>query len=148
LYKIGKGCDEYKDKIESWEKLFSMHSRDLRKLGIPTKQRKWILNWTEKYRQGIEPYSIRFKSKSVKNRHIRLEKQQAHLEQLKKVMIARKKAKNQARNAKRALKKKPQAAERKKDSMNTSAKATQTTPSSSQQQQQDQKEQPQKNTKQ
>jgi len=78
LYKIGKNCYEYKDKFESWDKVFTLNSKQMKKLGIPTKQRRWILRWTEKYRQGVEPYSIRFKSISTKNKRTRLEKQKTH----------------------------------------------------------------------
>jgi hypothetical protein len=55
LEKIGKGCAEHKDKFSSWEDLFTFKSRTLRLKEIPTKQRKWILKWVERYRQGDTP---------------------------------------------------------------------------------------------
>lgn len=55
LEKIGKECGEHKDKIKTWEELFTLKSLALKKLEIPIKQRRWILRWTEKYRQGITP---------------------------------------------------------------------------------------------
>ncbi|KAJ1983457.1 hypothetical protein H4R34_001254 [Dimargaris verticillata] len=60
LKTIGRECEKYTDKFESWDVLFTATSSDMRhKLSIPTHQRKWILDWTEKYRQGIDPYYIR-----------------------------------------------------------------------------------------
>lgn len=73
----------------------------MKKLGIPTKQRRWILRWTEKYRQGVEPYSIRFKSISTKNKRIRLEKQKTHKALNLKAQLKRKKAKDEAAKAKK-----------------------------------------------
>ncbi|KAJ1915428.1 hypothetical protein IWQ60_001390, partial [Tieghemiomyces parasiticus] len=53
MSKIGRNCEKYAPKFETWESLFTTSSSDMRhKLSIPTKPRKWILAWTEKYRQG------------------------------------------------------------------------------------------------
>jgi hypothetical protein len=107
LYKIGKSCEEYKDKFESWEKLFSLKSKEMRGLGIPAKQRKWILNWTEKYRQGIEPYAIRFKSRSVKYKALYLENRRTHMER---ESLAKQKKRFEKRKAKLQLKEELKAA--------------------------------------
>lgn len=105
LYKIGKDSYEQKDKFESWEKLFSLSSYEMKKLGVPIPQRKWILNWTEKYRAGIEPYSIRLKSRSVKHKSKRLELKRMHVIPLQTIIKARKNKKQQEkRKAKQILK--------------------------------------------
>ncbi|KAI9226896.1 MAG: IGR protein motif-domain-containing protein [Piptocephalis tieghemiana] len=69
LKAIGRGCEELGDKFKSWEHLFRATGKEMRyDLGIPTKQRRWILNWAEKYRdrQGMEPYAIPVKKKMTK----------------------------------------------------------------------------------
>lgn len=74
LNTIGRGCGEYADKFEgSWEKLFTTKSRGLRALGIPLRPRKWILHWTERYRQGDDPWYIALRSKSARNSYEKLE---------------------------------------------------------------------------
>jgi hypothetical protein len=50
LGRIKRNCDTHAAKIGSWERLFSMDGKALEKAGIPVKQRRWILLWTEKYR--------------------------------------------------------------------------------------------------
>lgn len=55
LKKIGKECDEYVDKFESWEELFTMKSEMMKKREIPCVQRKWILHWVNRYRLGDTP---------------------------------------------------------------------------------------------
>eukprot|EP01090_Pellita_catalonica_P018299 TRINITY_DN5855_c0_g1_i1.p1 TRINITY_DN5855_c0_g1~~TRINITY_DN5855_c0_g1_i1.p1 ORF type:complete len:300 (+),score=47.74 TRINITY_DN5855_c0_g1_i1:52-951(+) len=58
LTKIGKECVQHVKKFPSWEALFTYKTLKLKKIGIRNcKQRKWILNWVEKYRQGVEPGS-------------------------------------------------------------------------------------------
>jgi hypothetical protein len=64
LKTIGRGCDEYIDKL-TWEKLMTSGSRQLKQLGIPCRQRKWILLWVEKYRQV--PVHFNFKEKLHSN---------------------------------------------------------------------------------
>lgn len=55
LEKIGKNCIEHKDKFEAWEDLFTMKTEIMKLKEIPIIQRKWILKWVEKYRQGETP---------------------------------------------------------------------------------------------
>jgi hypothetical protein len=66
LKTIGRGCEEYIDKLD-WEKLFTSTGFKLKQLGIPIRQRKWILLWVEKYRQGIDPWYVPLRSKSKRN---------------------------------------------------------------------------------
>ncbi|KAI9489179.1 IGR protein motif-domain-containing protein [Zychaea mexicana] len=67
LKAIGRGCDEFAGKFESWESLFTADSRTMRNdFGIPTKQRKYILSWRELYKQGKEPYAISLPSPKKK----------------------------------------------------------------------------------
>ncbi|KAI9251840.1 IGR protein motif-domain-containing protein [Phascolomyces articulosus] len=67
LKAIGRGCDEFAGKFETWESLFTTNSRTMRNdFGIPTKQRKYILSWRELYKQGQEPCSISLPSPKKK----------------------------------------------------------------------------------
>ncbi|KAJ1502535.1 hypothetical protein HMI55_001582 [Coelomomyces lativittatus] len=52
LHAIGRDSISLADKITSWDMLFSSDSNSFKKLGIPTKQRKYLLLWIEYYRQG------------------------------------------------------------------------------------------------
>jgi len=78
IQKIGKGCAEYASKIETWEELMTMRTIQMKKREIPVKQRKWIRRWADKYKHGIEPYAIKFKSKGKKNKAIRKAMQEKH----------------------------------------------------------------------
>ncbi|KAL1962293.1 hypothetical protein VTN77DRAFT_9836 [Rasamsonia byssochlamydoides] len=51
---IGRDMVKHASKFESWDKLFSLTSAELRDLGIePTRQRRYLLRWREKFRRGI-----------------------------------------------------------------------------------------------
>jgi hypothetical protein len=43
---------------------------DLKEKGIAVRQRRWILSWTEKYRQNVDPYMIPLNSRAKKNKFI------------------------------------------------------------------------------
>ncbi|KAI8971719.1 IGR protein motif-domain-containing protein [Mycotypha africana] len=59
LKAIGRNTEQYAEKFETWDKLFTTSSGVMKHdLGIDTKSRKYILNWVEKYRQGIQPYEV------------------------------------------------------------------------------------------
>ncbi|KAG0235368.1 hypothetical protein BGW42_005347 [Actinomortierella wolfii] len=59
LTKIGRGSGSLADKFKSWEHLFTATSQEMKgDMGLTVKQRRWILGWTEKYRQGMDPYNI------------------------------------------------------------------------------------------
>ncbi len=66
LKAIGRGCESHASKFPSWTALFSSDASDMKKLGIPVRERKWILNWTSKYGLGIDPYYIAPSARSVK----------------------------------------------------------------------------------
>jgi len=70
LNTIGRGCEVHISKFETWEKLFSTRGRGLKELGIPLRDRKYMLNWIEKYRQGWEPRYVRFHSRTTRNKNI------------------------------------------------------------------------------
>eukprot|EP01102_Stenamoeba_stenopodia_P003707 TRINITY_DN13863_c0_g1_i1.p1 TRINITY_DN13863_c0_g1~~TRINITY_DN13863_c0_g1_i1.p1 ORF type:complete len:213 (-),score=49.77 TRINITY_DN13863_c0_g1_i1:62-700(-) len=53
LERIKKNCVEHKDKFASWEELMTMKGRQMKEKGISIKQRKWILRWVERYKQGF-----------------------------------------------------------------------------------------------
>jgi len=52
---IGKECEDHVEAFESFEQLMTMKSRQMKDLEIPVKQRRWILRWVEKYKQGLFP---------------------------------------------------------------------------------------------
>ncbi|KAF9902234.1 hypothetical protein EC991_005180 [Linnemannia zychae] len=59
LTKIGRNSASLADKFKSWEHLFTATPAEMKTdMSLSVKQRRWILNWTEKYRQGVEPYVI------------------------------------------------------------------------------------------
>ncbi|ORX49921.1 hypothetical protein DM01DRAFT_1376224 [Hesseltinella vesiculosa] len=61
---IGRGCQEFSDKFETWDALFTTSSRAMKAdMGIPAKKRKYILGWIEKYKTGVEPYAVPTSSK-------------------------------------------------------------------------------------
>ncbi|KAJ2959548.1 hypothetical protein NQZ79_g4985 [Umbelopsis isabellina] len=63
LKHAGRGSDEAATKFQDWNHLFTASSRDLKEMGLPTKQRKYILSRVEFFRQGIDPYPIAVKPK-------------------------------------------------------------------------------------
>ena len=78
LEKIGKRCKEHADKFSSWEELMTMKTREMKAKGISVSQRKWIRRWVGKYKLGIEPFSIRFKSTARKNKLLKKEANAKH----------------------------------------------------------------------
>ncbi|KAI1292419.1 hypothetical protein EDD11_008774 [Mortierella claussenii] len=59
LNKIGRSLTSVADKFKSWEHLFTATTSEMKSdMALSVKQRRWILNWREKYRQGMEPYVI------------------------------------------------------------------------------------------
>lgn len=91
LKMIGKDCLQHAgEKIKSWEDLFTWRREKLKEVGVPVKQRRWILRWVSKYRQGVEPYSLKFKSISRKHKIKIKTAQDKHIEMLKKVQEHRK----------------------------------------------------------
>lgn len=60
LIAIDPSFDKYVDKFESWEQLFQTRSRKLKAMGMQKGQeRKKLLNWLEKYRQGVDPHTCK-----------------------------------------------------------------------------------------
>ncbi|SCV02847.1 LAMI_0H03466g1_1 [Lachancea mirantina] len=52
LKTIGRKCDEFSELYENqWESLFKWDSATLKRKGIPTQQRKYILSQVEKFRK-------------------------------------------------------------------------------------------------
>jgi len=67
LKRIGRMNDKYTDKFTSWEHFWSHDGRMLKKAGVDLRDRKYILNWMSKYRNGMEPFFVRLPSKAKKN---------------------------------------------------------------------------------
>jgi len=73
LRTLARGCEDLLDKFPDWDSLFLSSGYMMKKWGIPIKQRKWILYWVEKYRQGIDPVWIpKNKSKAKSNRKAKI----------------------------------------------------------------------------
>ncbi|KAI9593170.1 IGR protein motif-domain-containing protein [Syncephalis fuscata] len=69
LTAIGRGCESLGEKIKDWQHLFTVTSNEMRhELGFTPQQRRWILNWTEKYRQGVNPYLITKPDKRLRSK--------------------------------------------------------------------------------
>lgn len=50
---IGRNMTKFADKFPTWEKLFTLQSRELKQLGIePARQRRYLLRKREKFRKG------------------------------------------------------------------------------------------------
>jgi len=67
LKNIKKDCVDHATKFQSWEELMTLKTAELKKREIPTKQRKWILRWVEKYKQGVPPRYTGRKAKFSSN---------------------------------------------------------------------------------
>ncbi len=87
LERIGKNCGDYHDKFASWGELFTFTGAQMKEKGIPISARRWIMQWREKYRHGEEPFSIKFKSKSKKNKDQKKKIFIKHLEPLYKQLV-------------------------------------------------------------
>ncbi|CAG8588547.1 10530_t:CDS:2 [Scutellospora calospora] len=62
LEKIGRDCGSL-----DWDHLFTASPREMKvDLELPTKQRRWILAWTQHYRDGLDPYNIPIRTKKKK----------------------------------------------------------------------------------
>ncbi|KAG0220671.1 IGR protein motif-domain-containing protein [Mortierella sp. GBAus27b] len=59
LTKIGRNSAQVADKFKSWDHLFTATAHEMKTdMALSVKQRRWILSWREKYRQGVDPYDI------------------------------------------------------------------------------------------
>ncbi|KNE57328.1 hypothetical protein AMAG_03050 [Allomyces macrogynus ATCC 38327] len=54
LYYIGRNMEPLASKIPSWDAMFTMDTHALKSLGLNPRQRKYLLLWAERYRQGRE----------------------------------------------------------------------------------------------
>ncbi|CAI2163123.1 14762_t:CDS:2 [Funneliformis geosporum] len=69
LEKCGRGCGELADKFRDWEHLFTASSYEMKsEMGISTRKRRWILDWTEQYRKGVNPYNIPIRTRRKKKK--------------------------------------------------------------------------------
>ncbi|KAH3670678.1 hypothetical protein OGAPHI_001193 [Ogataea philodendri] len=59
LAKIGRGTSEYTDTFgNDWTKFWKMGSSQMKEQGLEPRARKYILDWQERYRKGVEPVEI------------------------------------------------------------------------------------------
>ncbi|RKP26059.1 IGR protein motif-domain-containing protein [Syncephalis pseudoplumigaleata] len=69
LSAIGRGCESLGEKFKDWNHMFTATSKEMKhELGFTPQQRRWILNWIEKYRQGVEPYLITKPDKRLRSK--------------------------------------------------------------------------------
>jgi hypothetical protein len=59
LKKIGRNTLEYVEHFESWNKLMTITTEEMKEKGIETRQRRYILACREKFRRGEEPKEIK-----------------------------------------------------------------------------------------
>lgn len=52
LQKIGRNCQQYEKHFESWESLMKPDSAKLKEAGVDTRDRRYILTWVERFKQG------------------------------------------------------------------------------------------------
>jgi hypothetical protein len=53
LKKIGRMCDQYAALFTSWDHFWQCDSRNMKTLGVALRDRKYILNWMSKYKNGM-----------------------------------------------------------------------------------------------
>ncbi|KAI9218715.1 IGR protein motif-domain-containing protein [Blastocladiella britannica] len=63
LYQIGRDSTAVADKFKDWESLFTSNSEQLKASGLNPRQRKYILLWTERYRNGRDLHMIKSSGK-------------------------------------------------------------------------------------
>ncbi|KAF9988247.1 hypothetical protein BGZ65_009944 [Modicella reniformis] len=69
LTKIGRNSVQLADKFKSWDHLFTATTAEMKtEMALSIKQRRWILNWREKYRQGVDLYDIPLKPPKKKTK--------------------------------------------------------------------------------
>ena len=68
LKEIGRGCINFASKFTSWNDLFESTGKVLKERDIPIVYRKYILKWTEQFRQGMEPIEFPLGPKEIKKR--------------------------------------------------------------------------------
>jgi hypothetical protein len=85
LTKIGRQCDTFADKFQSWEHLFTTSSRDLEEMGIKPSMRKYLLKSREWFSRGNPVKAVEVPSR--RNKHLK-RKEQVKLLRLKKLGLA------------------------------------------------------------
>jgi len=68
LKSIGRGCEEYVSKFTDWNDFVLSSGIKLKEKEIPIRQRRYMLDWIEKYRQGMEPKFMYFRSITRRNK--------------------------------------------------------------------------------
>ncbi|KAI9183274.1 telomere length regulation protein [Blastocladiella emersonii ATCC 22665] len=59
LYYIGRNSDAVEPKIKSWDALFTSTSEEFKAMGLNPRQRKYVLLWAERFRQGRDLHVIK-----------------------------------------------------------------------------------------
>lgn len=54
LSKIGRNMTQYAEGFESWDQFISSSSKQLAEKGLDTRDRRYLLNWFDKYGRGVE----------------------------------------------------------------------------------------------
>lgn len=70
---IGRGLSRHTSKFPSWEALFSLTSPQLKELGIePARTRRYLLQWMQRYRNGVVGPGGDFKFVQDGEAHLRI----------------------------------------------------------------------------
>ncbi|KAJ2970891.1 hypothetical protein NQ176_g7967 [Zarea fungicola] len=70
---IGRGLSRHASKFPSWEALFSLTSPQLKELGIePPRTRRYLLQWMQRYRNGVVGPGGDFKFVQDGEAHLRI----------------------------------------------------------------------------
>ncbi|KAI8926222.1 IGR protein motif-domain-containing protein [Entophlyctis helioformis] len=79
---IGRNTPTATDKFKDWNHLFVATSREMKKLGIKSQMRKYILGWREWYKRGNELKAIELPKRQKKHLKLQEEVRRARLERL------------------------------------------------------------------
>lgn len=58
LDRLKRDLSKYATKFPTWNSLFEADGPAMKRMGIPVRDRRWLLLWQEKFRQGVEPYYV------------------------------------------------------------------------------------------
>lgn len=59
LQKIGRNMTQYAENFETWESLMNAQSTALKEKGMPTRDRRYLLAWIERFKQHQELHEFK-----------------------------------------------------------------------------------------
>lgn len=66
LRAIGRNASAEAGRLPSWDALFAWNSRRMARAGVACRMHKYILEWAQRFRHGVEPYEIPPSGKAVR----------------------------------------------------------------------------------